>query len=108
MILANTRIIKEGIQIHKSSFLKTDQPHWLKKNWMLMGETLMGVQGKKYLSLERRMKKSAVAEKMVVGNTERKCDHVSIRNRRTKNSQRPEVMGNISRRKSNSAGGMMY
>ncbi len=47
MILARTVIMKEGSQIHNSSLLKTDQPHLLKKALTLIGETLMGVQGKK-------------------------------------------------------------
>lgn len=53
IILETTAIKKEGSQIHKSSFLITIKPLLLKKALMPIGETFIGVQGKKYLVLSK-------------------------------------------------------
>jgi hypothetical protein len=37
-----------GRHIHKSSFFITVYPHWLKNALIPMGETVIGVHGKKY------------------------------------------------------------
>ena len=44
-----TTINNEGSHIHKSSLFITMKPHLLKKAKILMGETMIGLQGKKYL-----------------------------------------------------------
>ncbi len=46
-------IKEEGSQIHKSSLLITMKPHLLKKAKILIGETMIGLQGKKYLVLSK-------------------------------------------------------
>ncbi len=50
--------MRPGSQIHTSSFLKTDHPRELKKDMILIGETWMGVQGKKYRFDENGEKKA--------------------------------------------------
>jgi len=51
--METTAIRKEGSQIQKSSLLSTDKPHVLRKPQIPTGETIMGVQGKKYLALSK-------------------------------------------------------
>ncbi|MDI6889746.1 MAG: hypothetical protein QMC83_02235 [Thermodesulfovibrionales bacterium] len=53
MTLETTMIMKEGSQIHKNSLLITIKPHLLKKPLIPIGETIIGVQGKKYLLLSK-------------------------------------------------------
>ena len=49
MTVDKTTIKKQGSQTHKSSLLITIKPHLLKKGPMPIGETTIGVHGKKYL-----------------------------------------------------------
>jgi len=51
--METTAIRKEGSQIHKSSLLITTKPHLLKKPLIPIGETIIGVHGKKYLELSK-------------------------------------------------------
>ena len=50
--------MKPGSQIHSNSFFKTDPPRGLKNDLILIGETWMGVQGRKYRSEEKGEKKA--------------------------------------------------
>jgi hypothetical protein len=50
--------MRPGSQIHTSSFLNTDQPHGVKKDLILIGETWIGVHGKKYRFEEKGDKKA--------------------------------------------------
>jgi len=44
-------ITDAGSHTHKNSLFKTNQPRWLKNAPMLIGDTAIVVQGKKYFSL---------------------------------------------------------
>jgi hypothetical protein len=47
-----------GSQIQRNSFFITDHPRGPKKDWILIGETWMGVQGRKNLSEEKGARKA--------------------------------------------------
>ena len=51
--METTAIKKEGSQIHKSSLLIANKPQVLKKPLIPIGETMIGVHGKKYLALSK-------------------------------------------------------
>ena len=51
--METTAIKKEGNHIHKSSLLITNKPHGLKNPLIPIGETMIGVHGKKYLALSK-------------------------------------------------------
>jgi hypothetical protein len=51
MMVDTTVIMDTGSRTHKSSLFKTNQPRLLKNAAIPMGDTSIGVQGKKYLSL---------------------------------------------------------
>jgi len=44
---------KEGSQIYRGSLLITSKPHLLKKPLIPIGDTIIGVHGKKYLVLSK-------------------------------------------------------
>ena len=50
--------MRPGSQIHSNSFFKTDHPRELKKDFILIGETWIGVQGRKYRFGEKGEKKA--------------------------------------------------
>jgi len=50
MMMETDAITDAGSHTHKNSLFKTNQPRWLKNAPMLMGETAIGVQVKKYRS----------------------------------------------------------
>jgi hypothetical protein len=50
--------MRPGSQIHISSFLNTDQPLEVKKDLILIGETWIGVHGRKYRFEEKGDKKA--------------------------------------------------
>lgn len=50
--------MRPGSQIHISSFLNTDHPLEVKKDLILIGETWIGVDGKKYRFEEKGDKKA--------------------------------------------------
>jgi hypothetical protein len=50
--------MRPGSQIHTSSFLNTGQPPGVKKDLILIGETWIGVQGRKYRFEEKGDKKA--------------------------------------------------
>jgi hypothetical protein len=56
--LAKETSKRPGSQIQTSSFLKTDQPLTVKKDLILIGETWIGVHGKKYRFEEKGDKKA--------------------------------------------------
>jgi len=51
-------IKKEGSHTHQSSLLITAKPHLLKKGITPIGETTIGLQGKKYLVLSKGDKRA--------------------------------------------------
>ena len=51
MMMEIAAIKDAGSHTHKNSLFKTNQPRLLKNAPMLMGDTAIGVQGKKYRSL---------------------------------------------------------
>ena len=53
-----TTIMKDGSHIHWSSLLMTARPHLLKKALTPIGETTIGVQGKKCLVLSNGLNKA--------------------------------------------------
>jgi hypothetical protein len=58
MILHRRTRTRPGSQIQTNSLFSTDHPRELKKDFMLIGETRIGVQGKKYRSDEKGDKKA--------------------------------------------------
>jgi len=58
MILDRRTRTKPGNQIHTSSLFSTNNPLEPMKDFTLIGETWMGLQGKKYRSAEKGEKKA--------------------------------------------------
>jgi len=58
MTMEITTSKKEGSQTHKSSLLITIKPHLLKKGPTLIGETIIGLHGEKYLVLSKGANKA--------------------------------------------------
>ena len=78
-----------GSQIHTSSFLSTAQPLEVKKELILIGETWIGVHGKKYRSEEKGDKKAIPRPPFV--RASRKPWLAQARKRtKKKRNQRPE------------------
>jgi len=53
IIIETITIRSEGSHIQINSFFMTARPHLLKKNLTLIGETMIGVHGKKYLVVSK-------------------------------------------------------
>jgi hypothetical protein len=81
--------MRPGNQIHTSSFLNTDQPHGVKKDLILIGETWIGVQGRKYRLEEKGDKNATPLPPFVMAS--RRPWLVQTAKKRTKyQNQRPE------------------
>ena len=89
--------MRPGSQIQTNSLLSTDHPRELKKGFILIGETWIGVQGKKYRFDEKGEKKATPRPPFV--RASRRPWLVQTRKKMKKQQNQPREKSTSSRKK---------